>query len=350
MYTFPLIEITADEPYGRGVQYGSQAQELIKSCIAYYRARFEESGQSWQRVIKYARGYAGDLADIMPEVLEEARGIASGAGVDFDDILVVNCRYEITKFQSVPECTTAAIMPAATGGKTYAVKNWDYCPAVMAHVVLLRFRTPSGFSAVGWAEAGQMLREGFNSHGIAMVNNALKSTLDYPGGGVPVTFLRRKVLSSNSFSGACDTVISAPRSVSNNILLVSGEGMALDIEAMPGRCDTISPDENGLLTHANHFVVSPEADKNQYGAKNRDARLHSLLMERCGSIDVPFIMRCMADHMYHPFSICSHPQGGDIRDCDDQITVASMIVDFAENTVHICAGPPCEGEYIAYSL
>ena len=71
--------------------------------------------------------YLPDIKQMMPEVLEEAYGIADGAGVSIEDLMVLNCRYEITKFPKTPECTTAAILPEATASHTtYLVKNWDY--------------------------------------------------------------------------------------------------------------------------------------------------------------------------------------------------------------------------------
>ena len=110
--------------------------------------------------------------------------------------------------------------------------------------------------------------------------------------------------------------------------------------------------QGGILTHANHFVVDAEADAFPERPKVRDARLMELLAKRRGDIDVPYIMECMKDHEYWPKAICSHPTfAGDKRTyIPAGITVASMIVDFAENTAYICSGPPCEGEYIPYKL
>ena len=51
-----------------------------------------------------------------------------------------------------------------------------------------------------------MPREGFNSYGVAIINNGLASKYDYYGEGLPVTFLRRRVLASKSFEEAADLV------------------------------------------------------------------------------------------------------------------------------------------------
>jgi len=350
MKTFPVIDISAADPFERGLEYGTQARELIGVCVEYYKKRFMGERQSWERVVKYALDYVPTIESKMPTAMEEARGIARGSGRDLGEIMAVNCRYEITKFPRVPECTTAAILPEASlGGKTYAVKNWDYNESIMPHIVLLRIRTRE-YAAIGWSEAGQLIREGFSSRGIAICNNALMSVKDYPGIGIPVTFLRREVLASSSFEEARDLIVSAPRCVSNNILLVGSKGQVANFEAQPDKIDEVLS-QGGILTHANHFVVDAEADANKGKPKNRDARLRELLCRKRGSITVGFIAECLKDHMYHPLSICGHPthDPGDHYG-NERMTIASMIVDFAENTAYICAGPPCEGAYIAYRL
>ena len=107
--------------------------------------------------------------------------------------------------------------------------------------------------------------------------------------------------------------------------------------------------KDGILTHANHFVVHQQLDS-RVGPKNRDTRLEMLLRVHHGQINVPCIMECMKDHEYYPESICAHNSNLPGYELKDFMTVASLIIDFAAETAFICAGPPCEGEYIPYRL
>ena len=350
MKAFPVIELTEELPFSRGYEYGTKAGELIDVCVEYYKKLFLNDGLTWDQATKHALDYVPFIERAMPEAMEEAEGLAKGSGKDIGEIMAINCRYEITKFPHLPECTTAAVLPeAAEYGKTYAIKNWDYNVSIMPHIVILHINTKE-YSAIGWSEAGQMIREGFNSNGVAICNNSLQSINDYPGSGIPVTFLRRRVLASKSFEEARDFIAKAPRCVSNNILLVSAKGQALNFEAQPGKIDFVLS-RGGILTHANHFVIDPKVEALGGRPKNRDARLMELLSMRRGRITVDYIKECMKDHEYYPLSICGHPsRNQDDTYKNERITVASMIVDFAENTIHICAGPPCEGEYVAYTL
>lgn len=383
---YPLIEINAETPFERGVQYGRQAADRIGVCVEYYKKSFGKQGFTWEEAQDYAMGYLPVVEAQMPEILEEARGLAAGCGRSLEEIMAVNCRYEISKLSrpekesggrmavkpgtgtdggkrssqepdagmpdaSREDCTTAAILPEASrGGKTYAVKNWDFYQNIMDHIVFLRIRTGE-YSAIGWTEAGQMPREGFNSYGVAIVNNGMQSVHDHYGAGLPVTFLRRRVLASRSFEEAAGLVRNFSRCVSNNIMLVGARGQVLDFEVQPDKMDQVYS-QGGILTHANHFVADPDADAFPQRPKVRDVRLMELLAKRRGDIDVSYIMECMKDHEYWPKAICSHPTfAGDTRTyIPAGITVASMIVDFGEQTAYLCSGPPCEGEYIPYRL
>lgn len=350
---FQLIEIDAPTPYGRGQQYGAAAAEKIKAGAANYRRYFEEKmHMTWEQVTGYAMGYTADIRKIMPEILEEAQGIADGAGIPFEDLMVLNCRYELTLApQSVPECTTAAVLPEATrDGRMFLIKNWDYRPGVLENIVLVHVRQPDGVRILGMTEAGQLIREGFNSQGIGLVNNQIKSIYDYRGTGIPATFRRRRVLASKTFDEAFDLLYHLPRSVSNNMLLASGaESRAVDLEASPRSVDLLKPID-GIVTHANHFVINPDLEGDKGREKRRDNRLHYLLMRRRGKIDLEYIQECMRDHEYYPFSICNHANDPKADPMSGLQTVASMIVDFREQEAHICRGNPCCGEYVTYRL
>lgn len=349
MGTFQLVKVKGATPTERGRQYGVQARDKIRAGIESYRELFAKTlSHTWEETRQYALSYVPLIRQRMPEVLEEAEGIALGAGVDFGDLMVVNCRYEITKFPREKECTTAAILPEASqGGKTLLVKNWDLRIGVIDNIVVLSIEEPDGTCVLGLTEAGQLMREGFNSHGVGLCNNSLQSVYDTRGVGIPVTFLRRKVLASKTFDEAKELLLTATRSVSNNMLLASSDGRAVDIEAHPKGADIIEPSE-GIVTHANHFVVNK--DLNALGASPRGDRLRELLMRKHGEITVPYIKECMSDHENYPHAICRHPADVSVPRAMRSGTVASLIIDFQERTAHICAGPPCQGEFVEYTF
>lgn len=349
MLSFQVVKLTADTPFERGVQYGEQAKEKIIAGVDSYREIFRQTmDSSWESIKKYTRHFIEYLEKELPDILMEAKGIAKGAEVDLEDIMVLNCRYEITKFPFIPECTTCAVLPeAAEGNKTYLVKNWDYRAGIIDNIVILHIENSNGTEIIGLAEAGQLIREGFNSNGVGIVNNALKSKNDNTKIGIPVTFLRRRVLDSKTYAEAKEYIENAKREVSNNILIASKDGEALDMEVHPLGVEKIEP-VKGIITHANHFVAKREINDGEESP--RDERLKALLMKHHGCINVDIIKQALADHENYPKAICRHPADASLPLFRRSMTVAAMIVDFEESTVHICAGPPCEGEFKAFKL
>lgn len=345
-----FVKIEGSSPYECGRQYGSQAKDAIAVAVSEYRQLFSEtSDRTWDQIVEYALSYVPIIRESMPDLLEEAQGLADGADFSLGDIMVLNCRYEITKFPKDKECTTAAIMPAATkDGKSYLVKNWDYRVGIMDHIIVLQIIEPDGNRIVGITEAGQLVRDGMNSKGIALVSNNLQSIFDSNGTGVPSCFLRRKILTCGTFDEAMELIRGFKRSVSCNMLLASGpEKKAADFEVYPGGTDVIWPDE-GVLTHANHFVVQPGI--HALTRSPRGERLRELLMMKHGDIDIPYIKACLSDHANYPMALCRHPRDVSQRLGRREITVACEIYDFEEGVAHICVGPPCEGEFKTYTM
>ncbi len=349
MTKFQLIEVKAPTPYERGVQYGEQASEKICAGIDDYRLLFAETcDMSWETIKKNAMTYVLLIERTFPEIIEEIRGISVGAGVGMDEIMVLNTRYEITKFPRLNECTSFAILPEASNdNKTYIGQNWDYRAGIIDNIVIVHIDEMNGMRIMGLAEAGQVIRNGFNTYGIGLCANNLQSIYDSRGVGIPVTILRRKVLSCKTYDEAKELLKNAKRSVSCNFMLASSAGKAVDLETYPGGVDLINPID-GIVTHANHFIRQPEIHALE--TSPRGDRLEQLLREKHGSIDVEHIIKCLSDHANYPKAICRHPHDVSIRLGRRSITVAGIIYDLEGGIAYICAGPPCEGEFVAYKL
>lgn len=106
---------------------------------------------------------------------------------------------------------------------------------------------------MGLAEAGSFMRNGFNTKGVGLCASSLKSIYDSYEIGLSTTFLRRKILGSSSIEESKQLILSWQRSVSNNFLLVSYEGRALNLEVTPRAIYELGPSE-GIVSHANHFI------------------------------------------------------------------------------------------------
>ena len=334
--------ITLDAPTyrERGIQYGQQAKEEVDIAVSYYRKAFGEV-PGWEKILKFSRQFIDASKDFFPEAIEEMEGIAEGSGHRIEEIMAVNARYEISKFERLPECTTG-VYHNETTGKKYIFKNCDLNRGVKDHLVILHVVRPDGFRAIGITEAGQLIRDGYTNNGLGMVNSAMYDKTDHAGVAIPGTVVRKKVWESRTFADAAEITRHIYRTTSTNMLLADRYGNATDFECYPGGVDEVNCVQ-GMIGTGNRFTVVPERNKTDDERIDRGLRLKELMSERGDTIDEFVIMDILKDEKGAPEGICR----GRTPDCE---TVYSIIVNMTDDKVYICLGRPSEGEYKEYFL
>lgn len=342
MGSIKVITMDAATPYERGVQYGRQAKEEIEHSVDFYKVRFEKS-PGWDQTLTYAREFVKASEEFSKEIVEELQGIADGAGRDIAEIMAVNARYEVSQFDR-QECSTGVFFDEVSG-KNYIFKNCDLPYDVIPHLVMLHIIRPDGFRALGITEAGQLIRDGYNSRGVAMVNSAMYTDNDHAGVAVPGTVVRKKVWESEDFDAAYSVQKGRFRTVSTNMLIAHKSGKAVDFECYPGGEDEVVP-VNGIIATGNRFTVNPERNnKAAHGTSiDRGIRLRALLEDHRRQISAETIMEIMKDHEGYPLSICRHDKG------KTGGSVYSVIVNMTDDRIYFCLGNPCEGTYEEYAL
>lgn len=123
MREMKVVELNAPTNYERGVQYGQQAREEIDTAVNYYRKQFGDV-PGWEKILEFCKEFVKASEDFFPEAVEEMKGIAEGSGHLLEEIMAVNARYEISKFDWKPECSTG-VYHNKTTGKNYIFKNGD---------------------------------------------------------------------------------------------------------------------------------------------------------------------------------------------------------------------------------
>lgn len=340
MSFFKMITMDAASPYDRGVQYGRQAAEEINISVAYYKKKFEKKF-SWNTVLEYSRKFQQATESFDRDIADELMGIADGSGHSIEEIMAVNARYEISQFDWKQECSTGIFFNSHTG-KNYLFKNCDLSQNVKPHLVVLHITRNDGFRALGISEAGQLIRDGYNSCGVGLVNSALTSKADGAGMAVPGTVIRKKVWESRTFAEACQIQRNTFRTVSTNMLVAGRDGQAIDFECYPGGEDEVLP-ENGIISTGNRFTVNPARNRVQDPDIDRGIRLRELLEEYGDRVDEYTLMEILKDHKGYPSSICRHISY-------DHSTVYSIIINMTDSRIYICPGNPCEHVYEEYLL
>ena len=223
---FPLVELTGS-PRERGRQHGQAVPDRIKRGIEMYSESLLKNGVDWKHLEQRANAMVPVVEKFDPAYVEEMRGIAEGAGVPFAGMMLMNARTEMVAAarkqqaqQHFPDgCTAAFALPEASAdGVLLHGQNWDWRAECAETGVVLRIRRDDGPDILTFTEAGGLARSGLNSAGIGLTANALECDRDYQRGpGVPLPFIRRKVLESAYLAEAVRTIFATPKLGSNHM-------------------------------------------------------------------------------------------------------------------------------------
>ncbi len=164
----------------------------------------------------------------------------------------------------------------------------------------------------------------------------------------------RKALNSRGLNEAMFGVLNAKRSVSSNLILAQAGGVAVDLEMSPLDTSIMVP-ENGYIAHTNHFIGPRSLSARDTFVSQipntiyRLSRTNAALKRWDGRISVDGIKEMLRDHFGKPYSVCTHPDTAVAPDMQGE-TIASVIMDLDERSLHITRGPPCLSEYEKYTL
>ncbi|WP_137932519.1 C45 family autoproteolytic acyltransferase/hydolase [Mesorhizobium comanense] len=360
---FPLVEVSG-APARRGEAYGEQARDRIHASMALYATQLERLGFTGDDVERFGGLFLPRLRQWAPDLVEEMEGIAAGADVALSAVLLVNARTEILQLakrekgvsDDEPDgCTGAVILPEATkAGRLIHGQNWDWRAECAETSIVLRVRREDGPDLITFTEAGGLARSGFNSAGIGITANYLESDRDYRDMGIPLPFIRRRVLEARHFAHAIKVVATTPKSCSNNMILSTAEGFAVDLECAPDEAFPIYPDD-GLIVHANHWqspVALSKLRETGLGevpdSLYRDYRVRRHLAARRGTITVDDLKQSLFDDFAAPFSVCrpAIPEdGGNLS-----ATVAMIIFEPASGIMEIAPLPAENRTFTRYEL
>jgi isopenicillin-N N-acyltransferase-like protein len=350
---FPEFE-AGGEPGELGRQLGEACREQVRTFVDVVVERFNK-GRSQALDLDAALGVARACIPLVegysPDSAEEVKGIAEGAGVAPEQIMLLNVRNQLSA--AAEGCTSVVVEAKSTAtGYGIAGQNWDNDPATDPFSVVLT-RRPKGKPAIlNFTRPGEIGYMGLNSAGIGILMNAMPGKSRRQG--VPWYFIVRRIYEQVSLSGAVTAAEAAKRAIPANAAVITPEGAA-DLEVMTDAVRVLRADDLGRLVHTNHCVhpdllkVNEDHRKSIYGQSfERRDRAAALLDSGPGRADVGAFKRILSDHDGYPTSICRHPNADPATGW--QRSVVSMIVEPAIGRMHLSRGNPCENPYEVYEL
>jgi len=303
----------------------------------------EASGLSWNKLKEMSKKGLEEIKSFNDKAIEVMNGIADGAKLPFEDILILNYRYELL-FSKTHSCTSIGVQ---SDSLTLAAQNWDLNKEIEKGIVNLEFKIDNNPKVFTQVEAGSLAHRGLNSEGIALCINALRSKEDGHELGVPlVSVLSWSILNSKNLTEAFDLIEDSRRSSSINFLMTK-QDLLIDVEITPSDTEYIEPNEHGLIVHTNHFLC--ERFKN-LGRNippcswSRELRANYLVKKLGYKIGIEEVESIFRDHYDYPYSICRHPSGEQGLSGATK-TLVSTLIDINKSECYYTIDNPCLSEY-----
>ena len=346
----------------RGESIGAAASERIRALLtAQDREHRDRDGLSLHGWLPGARRYEPLVREHAPVTAAEMAGMAAGAGLLEDELLLLACAYE--KYMGAAPAPVRAPAPATDGhctalgaagdatvaGGVICGQNNDELMADWlggAADVIVHHTAGDGLQTLPYTHAGVPAYMGMNSAGLCVTWMYIDD--GERGAGLPTCVLIRELLTMRSVQEAVDYLERTPHAVPNAFLLGHPEGLCT-VEAFPHSRIRVR-EGTSLLWHANH-ILDPELATADRQASNPEAttfsrceRMGDLLCGHRGGIDVRAAQRFLSDHGSR-HAICQHPK----PDAEAPgKTLASMVFEPAAGTMHLAFGNGCEEPYTAY--
>ena len=361
MGNFPYVEIEGT-PFEIGFQHGELFKDKILNSIQCYKEMFMDySNLEWSRAKKLSTRVVEVIRDYNPDYLEEIRGVAEGSGLDFEDILALNCRSELVFVGNELDkadggCTSIGISSdAGAGGDAFLAHNWDWKTSQRESMIMMKITQKNGRPTIFMVtEAGIIGKTGFNSAGVGLYLNALST--DQAPKGLPLHMAMRGILDCETLAEAVKAATRFQLGCCANFMIGHKNGECVDIEIENEEFDMLYP-KDGIIVHTNHFISSrlPILPRKDMGKRKftdsfvRLGRADKLLRKKGSEISEEDIKAVLTDHVEYPSSICRHD--------DEKLekglrmgTVFSMIINLTKGEILFCKGNPCELEYEKYRI
>ncbi len=343
---FKIVELSGTH-FEMGYQHGDIMKEQILSTLLFNKNKMEKLWKrNWEEIKSYSNQFLPYLQKNHPDYIEELRGISEGSRLPFDDILAINCRYEISRKGLDKDncCTTIGISKEKSkDGHAKLAENWDWALCQKKNIVILKMKYNNGLKITTITEAGIIGRMGINNYGIGVVGNTLKNT--NVGIGIPVHFTFRKLLEQRSIDSVKEFFQDNKIASSYNFM-IANESKIYDFEVDNKQAKCLQAE---CLYHTNHFIISDLRKNNaytQYEAEESLKRYESVeeQIKKHKLIDYEDLIQILSSHENHPQGVCTHSKEN-VADDKKWSTLCSVIFDLTSKEIYLSCGNPCTEPY-----
>jgi isopenicillin-N N-acyltransferase-like protein len=351
----PLIKVKGNHrEIGR--QIGEACAEQIRRSVENARSLLDQTYDTleltWEGAEIQARKYIPFAQERYPQYVDELAGMAEGAGVDFEDLSVVNAMEAVTMDAlHLTKCTSLAVNGDRTAdGHVLVAHNEDWLPEDERDVYIVHAEPDDEPPWLAMTYGGLLPNIGFNACGIAQCCDSV-----YPNDsriGIPRVIVSRAVLSARTLSDAMRFALIPKRAAGYNHLLVHETGELYSVEVSARRFAILYGDD-GSLVHTNHYLDAKmqaiEDDSDELISTRLRYFRANRLLRRTELHSIKSLQQIQRDHLNYPNSICNHSMTN-IDPLDREKTICALIMDLTARAMHVAWGNPCANQYHTFYL
>jgi len=309
---FSLVEISAQDNFELGEKIGRNFRHQIQLGIKRRKkwlAKLKNFAQEKpkERILPFL----SSLKEHFPQYLDELKGIAHGAELDFNLLFILNLNPELGAMMRKAKETNCSTIMVKAQDKILLGHNEDGSEKYLDLMFLLKARTPKGeFLVLTYPGIIPGNGPGINNYGIIHTCNFIGSKNWQEG--VPRYFIDRAMLEAKNMKQAIKTASHPARAYSQAHNLVSvSENRAVLVESSVNKVAV--KEIKGVQIHTNHYLLKEMKQEEEFSLYKAGSlpRLKAIEKELKGlapnQLDLEKIHQALSIHHNYPFSPCRHP-------------------------------------------
>jgi len=337
-----VIKLRGESGFVRGSTLGKNIRDVCIHNISFLEQRLVEEGLSLDYGLRLAFENEKVIAKHFPDMLEEMKGLAEGAGLPYSSILLETA-FPFTVGVS-SDCTIVSAYGVATTDSLPLVgRNYDFLSDFKKcnQLRIVKGRD-KGFSFVGSTITMLGVEEGLNNAGL-FIGDAGWEPREFPSSrGLSSRQIMQRVLEDCcSVDAAIDFIRQAPKFAGNAgacyLLADRRESVVIEM-GLTRSC--VRKSEEGMLVASNVLLTSiaEEMKPPEPTASTRYNFARRYFHENKGKMDIKSMREILSDHSS---PICSH---------NEISTLRSMIAKVNEGRILVADGQPCTSRFEEISI
>ena len=332
-----IVDVVGDG-YARGRAHGEQLRDRVQSSVGNV---IEALGGSTEieRFISET-DFLTTIDRITPDLGQEVRGIADGADLPLHQVLAHNLMDEhwwwsTTRNRREACSLLATIEPGPLIGQTMDLPTY-----MDGSQFILRSTFTDGSVSTVLSSAGLIGLCGSNSHGLGICVNAL-SMLNHSPDGLPVAFVMRGALASNTSTDAINFITSVPHASGQHYAIVgptdSGEITATGIECSAGGT-VMSSTGRTRFGHTNHPLATTDLDLDVETTFTSTHARYEVVTSRAETINSAEDLMALLHDRTGPICV-------ERADTGAWMTFGAIVTDLRSGQMRYSLGPPTESTW-----